>query len=97
MTDNGPGYRSGDFNALLESEDVRHAYTRPCSPWQNGKVRTLAQERRYGRAWECEADRAEALPAYIERYNWDRPHSACGGLPLVSCVGGVSNLSACDT
>lgn len=48
MTDNGPGYRSGDFNALLAAEGVRHLYTRPFSPWQNGKVermsRTLAQE-----------------------------------------------------
>ena len=84
MTDNGPGYRSRDFNALLGSRGVRHLYTRPFSPWQNGKVermnRTLAQEWQYARAWESEAGRAEALPAYLERYNWDRPHSACGGL-----------------
>ncbi len=98
MTDNGPGYRSGELNALLESEGVRHTYTRPYSPWQNGKVermnRTLAQEWQYGRAWECEADRAEALPAYIERYNWDRPHSACGGLPPMSRIVSVNNLLA---
>ena len=98
MTDNGPGYRSGELDALLESEGVRHTYTRPYSPWQNGKVermnRTLAQEWQYGRAWECEADRAEALPAYIERYNWDRPHSACGGLPPMSRIVSVNNLLA---
>ena len=101
MTDNGPGYRGSELDALLESEGARHIYTRPCSPWQNGKVermnRTLAQERRYGRAWECEADRAEALPAYIERYNWDRPHSACGGLPPMSRIVGVNNLLARNT
>lgn len=71
MTDSGPGYRSGEFNALLESEGARHVYTRPFSPWQNGKVermnRTLAREWQHGRAREGEADRAEALPAYIER------------------------------
>ena len=54
MTDNGPGYRSGEFNALLESEGVRHVRMRSYSPWQNGKVesmnRTLAQEWQYGRA-----------------------------------------------
>ena len=98
MTDNGPGYRSGELDALLESEGVRHTYTRPYSPWQNGKVermnRTLAQEWQHGRAWECEADRAEALPAYIERYNWDRPHSACGGLPPMSRIVSVNNLLA---
>ena len=68
MTDNGPGYRSGDFNALLSGRGVRHIYTRLFSPWQNGKVermnRTLAQEWQYGRAWESEAGRASALPAY---------------------------------
>lgn len=98
MTDNGPGYRSGDFNALLSGRGVRHIYTRPFSPWQNGKVermnRTLAQEWQYGRAWESEAGRAEALPAYIEHYNWSRPHSACGGLPPMSRVAGVNNLLA---
>ena len=98
MTDNGPGYRSRDFNALLGPRGVRHLYTRPFSPWQNGKVermnRTLAQEWQYARAWESEAGRAEALPAYLERYNWDRPHSACGGLPPMSRIIGVNNLLA---
>lgn len=98
MTDNGPCYRSGEFNAALGAAGVRHLYTRPYSPWQNGKVermnRTLAQEWQYGRAWESEADRAEALPAYIERYNWSRPHSACGGLPPMSRIVGVNNLLA---
>ena len=98
MTDGGPGYRSGEFNALLEAAGARHVYTRPYSPWQNGKVermnRTIAQEWQYGRAWDSEAGRASALPAFIERYNWDRPHSACGGLPPMSRIVGVNNLSA---
>ena len=37
---------------------------------------------------------AEALPAYLERYNWDRPHSACGGRPPMSRIVGVNNLLA---
>ena len=98
MTDNGPGYRSRGFNALLESLGIRHVYTRPYSPWQNGKVermnRTLAQEWQYGRAWDSEAGRASALPAFIDRYNWERPHSACGGLPPMSRIVGVNNLLA---
>lgn len=98
MTDNGPAYRSGEFNELLAAAGVRHVYTRPYSPWQNGKVermnRTIAQEWQYGRAWESEAGRADALPAFIERYNWERPHSACGGLPPMSRIVGVNNLSA---
>ena len=43
---------------------------------------------------ESEAGRADALPAFIERYNWERPHSACGGLPPMSRIVGVNNLSA---
>ena len=98
MTDNGPGYRSREFNGLLASEGARHLYTRPFSPWQNGKVermnRTLAQEWQYGRAWDSEAGRASALPAYLEHYNWGRPHSACGGLPPMSRIPDVNNLLA---
>ena len=87
MTDNGPGYLSGEFNALLEAAGARYVNTRPYSPWQNGKVerlnRTIAQEWRYGRAWGSEAGRASALPAFIEHYNRERPHSACGSAPYV--------------
>lgn len=83
MTGDGPAYRSGEFNVMLEARGIRHKYTRPFSPWQNGKVermdRTLARERRYARAWESERARASAPVSFIERYNWDRPHSACGG------------------
>lgn len=98
MTDNGPGYRSGEFNELLEAAGARHIYTRPFSPWQNGKVermnRTIAQEWQYARAYSTEAERAAALPAFIEHYNWSRPHSACGGLPPMPRIVGVNNLLA---
>lgn len=98
MTDDGPGYRSGKPDDLLGPRGVRHLCTRPSGPWQNGKVervsRTIAQEWRYGRAWDSEAGRADALPAFIERYNWERPHSACGGLPPMSRIVGVNNLLA---
>ena len=101
MTDNGAAYRSGDFNAMLEGRGIRRKYTRPFSPWQNGKVermnRTLAQEWQYARGWKSEAARAEALAAFLERYNWDRPHSACGGLPPMSRIVGVNNVLAHNT
>ena len=98
MTDNGPAYRSGDFNAMLGARGIKHKYTRPFSPWQNGKVermnRTLAQEWQYARAWESEGARASALAPFLEHYNWDRPHSACGGLPPMSRIVGVNNVLA---
>ena len=98
MTDNGPGCRSAGLDALLEGRGIRHIYTRPFSPWQSdgaGRMNsTLAQEWQCGRAWEDEAGRAAALPAFLEHYNWDRPHSACGGLPPMSRIVGVNNLLA---
>lgn len=98
MTDNGPAYRSADFNAMLEGLGIRRKCTRPFSPWQNGKVermnRTLAQEWQHALAWESEGSRAEALDPFIERYDRDRPHSACGGLPPMSHIVGVNNVLA---
>ena len=97
MTDNGPGYRSGEFNALLESEGSRRVYTRPYSPWQNGKIermnRTLTQEWQYACAYGSEAGRADALPPNKEHKKLAPPHSACGGLPPMSRIVGVNNLS----
>ena len=90
VTGSGPGCRSREFNSPLGSEGVRHKYARPHSPWQNGKVermnRTPAQGRRYGGAG--------APPAYLERCNCRRPHSACEGLPPMSRIVGVNNLLA---
>ncbi len=40
---------------------------------------TLAQEWQYARAWDGEASRADALEAYMDHFDWDRSHSACGG------------------
>lgn len=101
MTDNGPAYHSRLFNEFLSSGGVRHKYTRPYSPWQNGKVermnQTLAREWQYVRAWESEASRADALEAFIDHYNWERPHSACGGLPPMSRIAGVNNVMARNT
>ena len=98
MTDNGPGYRSRLFNEWLAASGIEHRYTRPYSPWQNGKVermnRTLAQEWQYARAYASEGERAAALSPFIDRYNWARPHSACGGLPPMSRIVGVNNVMA---
>ncbi len=93
MTDNGPGYRSGPFAEALASVGASHIFTRPYSPWQNGKVermnQTLAREWAYARPYKTNAERSEALSAFLDHYNCDRPHSACGGLPPMSRVNNV--------
>lgn len=101
MTDNGSACRSGEFNALLEARGIGHKYTRPLSPWQNGKAgrmnRTLAQEWQYARARESEGARASALAPFLEHYNRNRPHGACGGLPSMSRITGANNVLAHNT
>ncbi len=98
MTDRGCRPRRLARLTPPEAHGIGHKYTRPFSPWQNGKVermnRTLAREWQYARAWESEEARASALASFIERYNWDRPHSACGGLPPMSRIVGVNNVMA---
>jgi transposase InsO family protein len=93
MTDNGPGNRSSAFAEALASVGASHILTRPYSPWQNGKVermnQTLAREWAYARPYATNAERSEALPAFLDHYNYDRPHSACGGLPPMSRVNNV--------
>ena len=93
MTDNGPAYRSGAFADALGTIGASHVFTRPYSPWQNGKVermnQTLAREWAYARPYTSEEERAEALSSFVDHYNWDRPHSACGGLPPMSRVNNV--------
>lgn len=86
MTDSGPGLPQRRVQRAAGGRRARHIHMGLYSPWQNEKVermnRTIAQERQHARTWGSEAERADALPAFIERYNWERPHSACGGLPL---------------
>ena len=83
-TDNGPGYRNRLFNESLEARGVRHKYTRPFSPWQNGRVermnQTLAREWQYARAWETRPrGRRPWRPTWTTTIGRDRtaPAGAC--------------------
>ena len=58
-------------------------------------VQPLAE--RQGRADEPHPRPGVAVragPGERGRYNWDRPHSACGGLPPMSRIVGVNNVLA---
>ena len=65
LTDNGPCYKSGDFNRALNG--ARHTFIRAYRPQTNGKVerfnRTLLAEWAYARTWTSEGQRIEALTA----------------------------------
>jgi len=95
LTDNGSCYRSNLFNDQL-GDGVKHKYTRPYRPQTNGKVerfnRTLAQEWLYTQAWESDQQRTTALPSFLHRYNYHRPHTALRGLPPINRTQVVTNL-----
>ena len=97
LTDNGSCYRSFVFAAALATTRTRHKRTRPYRPQTNGKVerfhRTLAREWAYNRAWTSNHHRTEALQAFLDRYNYRRPHTALGGHPPVTRTA-VTNLAA---
>jgi transposase InsO family protein len=64
---------------------VRHLRIRPYRPRTNGKaerfIQTLANEWAYERIYGSSAERAAALPGFLERYNFRRPHGSLGHQP----------------
>jgi transposase InsO family protein len=80
MTDNGSAYRSYHFRHTLTELGARQIRTRPYTPRTNGKaerfIQTCLREWAYRRAYRNSAVRAAALPAFIRRYNIERPHTA---------------------
>jgi len=100
LTDNGSCYRSWAFAAALAGSKSRHKRTRPYRPQTNGKVeryhRTMATEWLYARAWISNEQRRHALHAWLEHYNYHRPHSSLGGKPPITRATRptVTNLAA---
>ena len=90
LTDNGPCYRSKDFNKALGT--TTHTFTRPYRPQTNGKVerfnRTLLAEWAYARPWSSDSQRTRALTTWLHLYNHHRHHTAIGSPPIRR----VSNL-----
>lgn len=89
MTDNHWSYtHSNDLAALLDTLGAKHVLIRPHCPWQNGKVerfnRTLQSEWAYRRVFTSNDDRTAALQPWLDDYNYQRRHSALGGLPPIS-------------
>ena len=90
LTDNGTGYRSRAFAALLREHGIRHIRTRPYTPRTNGKaeafIRILQREWAYAFIYPTSHHRARALPGYMRWYNTHRPHGGIDGHPPISRV-----------
>jgi transposase InsO family protein len=91
MTDNGPGYLSGAFAKACRELGLRHIRTRPYRPRTNGKaerfIKTALAEWAYGATYETSEERAAALPVWLHRYNWHRPHGSLDDEPPISVLG----------
>lgn len=97
LSDNGSCYRSRVFNAAVAATGAKHKFTRPYRPQTNGKVerfqQTLSREWARSQAWDSNEHRSSKLQEFLDRYNYNRPHTALGGLPPISrCT--VTNLAA---
>jgi transposase InsO family protein len=96
LTDNAKNYTlSTAFAAALGEIGARHKLTRPFRPQTNGKAerfnQTLLREWAYVRRYDTNQDRLDALPAFVCRYNEERPHgSLAGRTPMNVLVNNVS-------
>jgi hypothetical protein len=68
-SDNGGEFK-GEFQGLLQEQGIRHVYTKPRNPQQNGKIE------RWWRTLEGSYS-AEGLGEWVEAYN-KRPHMGLG-------------------
>ena len=91
MTDNGSSFRSHRYAKALRMLKIKHVRTRPYTPRTNGKaerfVQTTLREWAYARAYETSDQRAEALPIWMHRYNWHRPHAGINAMTPISRLG----------
>ncbi len=88
MTDNGSAYVAHAYRTALAALGPRHVRTRPYRPRTNGKaerfIQTLLNEWAYARLYGSSPERTAALPLFLERYNFKRPHGSLSHRPPTS-------------
>jgi transposase InsO family protein len=88
MTDNGSAYVAHAHAQALTELGLKHLRIRPYRPRTNGKaerfIQTLTNEWAYERIYGSSEERAAALPLFLERYNFRRPHGSLGHQPPAS-------------
>jgi transposase InsO family protein len=93
LSDNAKAYHSFAWRDACAELGIARRYTRPYSPWTNGKaeavIKTLLREWAYRFAYPTSEHRARALPGFARWYNRRRPHGSLGGRPPISRVSHV--------
>lgn len=89
LTDNALNYRrSRDFIVTAEAHGISRKRTRSYRPQTNGKAeafnKTLQREWAYRRLYTSNEERLTALQAFLDDYNYARPHTAIGNRPPAS-------------
>jgi transposase InsO family protein len=88
ITDNGGCYDSRAFASAAAMLEVQLRRTRPFRPQTNGKAeafnKTLQPEWAYRRPYYSNQDRLDALPIFLQDYNYARPHTSIGNKPPAS-------------
>jgi transposase InsO family protein len=91
MTDNGSCYRSFAFQKACRTLGLKHIRTKPYTPKTNGKaerfIQTALREWAYALSYDHSDRRADALPDWLHRYNWHRPHGSLKNKPPISRLG----------
>jgi transposase InsO family protein len=88
MSDNGSAFTSHAYAKALHELGLRHLRIKPGRPRTNGKaerlIQTLLNEWAYARIYGSSTERTTALPLYLKRYNYHRPHGSLGHQPPAS-------------
>jgi transposase InsO family protein/transposase-like protein len=90
LTDNANAYHSHRWHGICAELGIERRYTRPYSPWTNGKaealIKTMLREWAYRFTYPSSEHRSRALPGFLRWYNRRRPHGSLGGRPPISRV-----------
>jgi len=96
LTDNGSCYKSVVFRKACLRLGIKHKFTRPYTPKTNGKaerfIQSALREWAYARTYQHSAERTAALPLWLQRYNWRRPHRSLQRKPPISRLHLEDNL-----
>lgn len=92
-SDNGSTYRGRPdhaFVALCRAEAIAQRFTRVKHPWTNGKaervIRTIMTEWCRPNRFKTHEERRASLQRYVDRYNFQRPHTALQGLTPIQRI-----------
>jgi transposase InsO family protein len=85
MTDNGSAYRAHQHRLACQQLGLKHLFTRPYRPRTNGKaerfIQTLTREWAKARLNANSTERTNTLNAWLNHYNYTRPHGSLAHQP----------------